>query len=858
MRWSTKRPAGERPGKLAKARVKSAGLASGRRSQNKKRQNHLQTPQLAAALDHLSQGFAMFGADQKLVACNKPYADIYRLPPELTKPGTPLRAIVEHRARQGIYSGNDPQTYVEDVVALTASRRPSTDEYPLPDGRIIFVSQRPLPDGGWLSTHEDVTERRRAERQSQEQIQAQNLQLDAAIDNMLHGLAMFDADQNLIICNREYAEIYRLPAVLTAPGTSLRAILEHRVAGGIHSDRDPRNLVDRVMSTARRGQSATAEYTLPDGRTIFVSHRPMSDGGWVSTHEDITQRKLAELELTQTKKLIETVIEHVPVAILVREPKTFRYVLINRAAEQFLGSSKDNVLGKTAYDIFPKARADLIAGHDALAMKDANVPLFITDHPIQIPGLSDRIVTTKKLTVRGEDDEPICLIAVIEDVTEKRSTEEQIAFLAHHDALTGLPNRTQFSKRLEDALDWVGRGQQLAVLFLDLDHFKTVNDTLGHFIGDELLKAVADRLRDCIRDVDMIGRLGGDEFAIVQTGISGPDDISALAMRIREAVTESYDLGGIQAVADLSIGIALAPDDAQDAAELMKRADMALYRAKSEGRSRYRFFEPAMDAEMKARRTLDTELREALANDEFTLFYQPVVNVDSDTIVGVEALLRWCHPKSGLIEPSEFIPIAEESGLIIPIGEWVIRQACMDAAPWPSHTSVAINLSPVQFRSPLLAMTVINAMALSGMPANRLELEITEDVLFKDNSENLALLEQLRGLGIRIVMDDFGKGYSSLNYLRRFPFDKVKIDRSFIDDLAASNGESRAIVQAVVRLATALKVSTTAEGVETQEQLDFVRAAGCAQYQGYLFSEPKPAKEIARLFRTHANKTHAA
>ena len=800
----------------------------------------------------------MFGADQKLVACNRPYADIYRLPPELTKPGTPLRAIVEHRARQGIYSGDDPQAYVEDVVALTGGGRPSTDEYLLPDERIIFVSHRPLPDGGWLSTHEDVTERRHAERQSQEQIRNQNLQLDAAISNMSHGLAMFDADQKLIICNRQYAELYRLPSSLAQPGTPLMAILEHRAAGGVHAESSPQALFDRVVGAGRRGTPSRVEYTLPDGRTIFVSHQPMANGGWVSTHEDITQRKHDEQELNQTKKLVETVIEHVPVAILVREPKTFRYVLINRAAEQFVGRSKDKVLGKTAYDIFPRARAELIAGHDALAMSDANVPLLITDHPIQIPGASDRIVTTKKLTVRGEDDEPICLIAVIEDVTEKRSAEEQIAFLAHHDALTGLPNRTQFSKRLEDALDWVGRGQQLAVLFLDLDHFKTVNDTLGHFIGDELLKAVADRLRECIRDVDMIGRLGGDEFAIVQTGISGPDDISALAMRIREAVTEPYDLGGIQAVADLSIGIALAPDDAQDAAELMKRADMALYQAKSEGRGRYRFFEPAMDAEMKARRKLDTELREALANDEFTLFYQPVVSVDSGTIVGVEALLRWRHPKSGLIEPAEFIPIAEESGLIIPIGEWVIRQACMDAAPWPSHISVAINLSPIQFRSPLLPMSVINSMALSGIPASRLELEITEDVLFKDNSENLALLQQLRGLGIRIVMDDFGKGYSSLNYLRRFPFDKVKIDRSFINDVSTDRDGSCAIVRAVVGLATALKVSTTAEGVETQEQLDFVRAAGCAQYQGYLFSEPKPAKEIVQLFRAHTKKTHAA
>jgi len=815
-------------------------------------------PKLVAALDNLSQGLAIFGADQKLIICNKPYAQIYRLPPELAVPGTPIRAIIENRVGQGIYTGHDPKADVERIVTLVASGTASMEEYELPDGRVIFVSHRPMPEGGWLSTHEDITSRREAERRSQQKIQQQNLHLDAAMANMSQGLAMFDRDQKLIICNQRYAELYHLPLELTQPGTSLRDILEYRVAGGIHADRDPQALIDRVTGVASRDQLSSAEYTLPDGRVIFVSHRPMPGGGWLSTHEDITKRKVAEQELTQTKKLVDTVIENVPVAILVRDPQTFRYVLINRAAERFVGSSRDKVLGKTAYDIFPKQRADLIAGHDELALKDPNVPLLITEHPIQIPGSADRIVTTKKLTVHGENEEPLCLIAVIEDVTEKRAAEEQIAFLAHHDALTGLPNRAQFGRQLEEALQWVGRGARLAVLFLDLDHFKTVNDTLGHFVGDELLRTVAERLRHCIRDVDQIGRLGGDEFAIVQTAIGHPDDASKLAMRIQDAIKAPYDLSGLQTVVDVSIGIALAPGDATDATELMKRADMALYQAKSEGRSRYRFFEPAMDAAMKARRKLDTELRAAVTNQEFELFYQPVVDVGSNAIVGMEALLRWRHPTAGLVAPAEFVSIAEESGLIIPIGEWVVRQACAEAARWPEHVRIAVNLSPVQFRSPALVPTMINALAMAGISPDRLELEITEDVLLRHNAENLTTLEQLRGIGVRIVMDDFGTGYSSLNYLRRFPFDKVKIDRSFIEDLAANREEAHAIVQAVVSLATALKVSTTAEGVETPEQLDVVRAAGCTEYQGYLFSKPVPAKEIARLFRSRARRVSAA
>jgi diguanylate cyclase (GGDEF)-like protein len=396
------------------------------------------------------------------------------------------------------------------------------------------------------------------------------------------------------------------------------------------------------------------------------------------------------------------------------------------------------------------------------------------------------------------------------------------------------------------------------VLFLDLDHFKTVNDTLGHLMGDELLKMVADRLRECIRSVDLIGRLGGDEFAIVQTAIAHPTEVAALAMRIQEAVKTPYDFSGIQAVVDVSIGIALAPGDAADVDELMKRADMALYQAKSEGRRRHRFFVPAMDAAMRARRKLDTELRSALANNEFALHYQPVVDLASGGIVAMEGLLRWDHPLSGTIPPAEFVPIAEESGLIIPIGEWVIRQACADAARWPSHINLALNLSPVQLRSPNLGPIVVNALTASGMGARRLEFEITEDVLLRHNTENLAILGQLRDLGVRIVMDDFGTGYSSLNYLRRFPFDKLKIDRSFIADLAAGNDESRAIVQAVVSLATALKVPTTAEGVETQDQLEFVRAAGCTEYQGYLFSAPRPACEIERLFEPRARDITSA
>ena len=438
-------------------------------------------------------------------------------------------------------------------------------------------------------------------------------------------------------------------------------------------------------------------------------------------------------------------------------------------------------------------------------------------------------------------------IATHEDITDRQRAEERIVHMARHDALTDLPNRVTLRERLDHELKRVKRGESLAVLCLDLDHFKSVNDTLGHPIGDELLKVVAERLRRCTREPDTIARLGGDEFAIIMTGMEDPANAVALAKRIRESITKPYHLDGHQILADISIGISLAPGDATEADQLLKNADMALYGAKADGRGVYRFFEPEMDARMKARRELDMDLRNALVNAQFELYYQPLVNLQDNEIVAFEALLRWNHPARGLISPAEFIPVAEETGLIIPLGEWVLRRACEETANWPADVKVAVNLSPAQLKSRNLSEVVVSALANSGMPAHRLQLEITETVLMHNTFNTLATLHQLRALGVQIAMDDFGTGYSSLSYLRSFPFDKIKIDRSFIEDL--SNGaEPLAIVNAVAGLAKSLNMISTAEGVETQQQLDQLQAVGCTEMQGYLFSHARPAADIVRLF----------
>jgi diguanylate cyclase (GGDEF)-like protein/PAS domain S-box-containing protein len=436
-------------------------------------------------------------------------------------------------------------------------------------------------------------------------------------------------------------------------------------------------------------------------------------------------------------------------------------------------------------------------------------------------------------------------LMTMEDVTDRKAAAAQIAHMAHHDALTGLPNRVRFLDKLGEAIAHSRRGGSHAVLYLDLDHFKAVNDTLGHPIGDGLLRQVAQRLRDQIRDTETVARLGGDEFALV-LAIEQPSDASGLADRLIHAICQPYDIEGHKVTIGTSVGIALVPDDGEDADTLMKNADMALYSAKADGRGRCHFFEPRMDAQMRERRLLELDLRHALVEGEFQVYYQPLMNLKTEMVTGFEALLRWHHPERGLVSPAQFIPLAEEIGVIVPLGNWVLRQACADAAGWPGALKVAVNVSVVQFGSHTLVEDVAAALEASGLPASRLELEITETVMLADTDAILVILHQLRDLGVGIAMDDFGTGYSSLSYLRRFPFSKVKIDRSFIEGLG-SGGECDAIVTAVTDLCETLGMTTLAEGVETEVQLAQLRAGNCGEAQGYLFSPPRPASEVAAM-----------
>jgi diguanylate cyclase (GGDEF)-like protein len=516
-----------------------------------------------------------------------------------------------------------------------------------------------------------------------------------------------------------------------------------------------------------------------------------------------------------------------------------KVAIINRQAIRLLGLPEDFLHGQRAFDeVLSWLWEHGDFGVDG-EMLEPRVRDFIKAGGLIDIGTYER--TRPNGTVLEVHSVPLPgggMVRTFTDITVRRHSEARIAHMASHDELTGLANRVLLYERIEQAIARSQRsGEGFAVLLLDLDRFKDVNDTLGHPAGDALLQITAQRLCQAVRETDTVARLGGDEFAVIQTGLQTGADAERLCRRIFDVISEPYEISGHVVDIRTSIGIAIAPADGIDGEGLLKKADIALYAVKSAGRSGWRFFEAAMETSAQARRALEYDLRKALSGDEFEVLYQPMVDLASNEVCGLEALLRWHHPHRGTISPAQFIPVAEEVGLISDIGEWVLRTACTAAVAWPDAVKIAVNLSPAQFRDRRLVEVVNNALASSGLSPQRLELEITESVILHESEANLAALQQLRALGAGIALDDFGTGYSSLSYLRAFPFTKIKIDSSFVQD-AGDKPDCAAIVRAVADLGRSLNVPTIAEGVETRAQLEFVRAAGCQQAQGFLFSRP--------------------
>jgi diguanylate cyclase (GGDEF)-like protein/PAS domain S-box-containing protein len=561
----------------------------------------------------------------------------------------------------------------------------------------------------------------REHRHSKQLIAVEKQRLDTAISHMSQGLLLFDSSERLIICNRRYIEMYGLSRDVVKPGCTLRELLRYRQAtGSFHGDVE--RYCDDILHNHAR--SATAIVEAADGRLIQVKNEPVPEGGWLATHEDVTERVRAE---------------------------------------------------------------------------------------------------------------------------------ERIVHLAHFDVLTDLPNRVSFREHVENRLSKsLSETDRFAILYIDIDEFKSINDSLGHHVGDELLRCIASRLSDNVGPGDLVARLGGDEFAIVTAGFGEQAELAALVENLHCAIRAPVNCCGHEVTTDASIGIAVAPIDGATLEQLVKNADLAMYDAKLSGRRTFRFFAPEMGSRMQARRALELDLRQAIAAGDFEVYYQPLVDLESDAVTGCEALLRWNHRERGFVSPAEFIPLAEETGLITELGDWVLEKACSDAVSWPDHVILAVNVSPVQFKSKALALKVAGALAQSGLSAHRLELEITEAVLIRDDEEALTTLRQIRDLGVRISLDDFGTGYSSLSYLQRFPFDKIKIDRSFVSDVCEAGGSSP-IVRALVAMALARSMSTTAEGVETEAQRTMLRELGCTQMQGFLFSPAVPIKRLKELFDREAS-----
>ena len=683
----------------------------------------------------------------------------------------------------------------------------------------------------------------RQSRDAQQRLEAERGRLDTALNNMIQGLVTFDASARLVTFNRRYVDMYNLSTEIVKPGCHFRDLMQHRKDNGSF-DGDVDAFCSLVLENVARGQVTHSVMQCRDGRAFLAVSRPLADGGWVATMEDITERRNLEQERDRNYAFLSQIIDHIPSQITVKDVHDRRYLLVNRVAEAQFGISRELIIGKTAAEIFPPAAAETIAADEVKTLQSPD-GLFKDEHVWETQGMGPRYLTSKRLSIRNSAGQARYIINVVDDVTERRLANEKIAHLAHYDALTDLPNRVLFRDQIERALRKAAEGEQFALLYIDIDEFKGINDSLGHHVGDELLKAVAACLKDCTKPGDLIARLGGDEFAVIQTAINGRRDVEEFVARIYEAIRHPYQCLGHQLSTDASIGIALAPEDGTELDQLIKHADLAMYAAKAEGRRTHRFFEPAMDARAKARLTMEQDLRQALSEGRFEIHYQPLLDVRSGEVTGCEALLRWRHPERGMISPAEFIPVAEDTGLINEIGDWVMQTACAEAARWPSRVRIAVNVSPIQLKSPTLALRITGALAASGLAPDRLEIEITEAVLIHDDESALAILHQLRTIGVRIALDDFGTGFSSLSYLKRFPFDKIKIDRCFISDIEVDG--SAAIVQAVVNIAAARNMTTTAEGVETEQQREMLRQLGCTQMQGYLFSAPKPAAEARRL-----------
>jgi len=788
------------------------------------RYNTDQAGRLSMVFNNIPQGILMFDAAKRLVVCNDYYLQMYNLSADVVKPGATLLEIFRHRVERGHLKGN-AEEYCADTLVRFAKHEVVRRVVETDDGREIAITDYPIADGGWVATHEDRTELRRRDESFRLLFESNPMAMWLSDRETLKFVAVNDAALETYGYTRE--QFLSMNLIDTRAQDPVEAEAAIRALPDVQND--------QKILLHRRADGTTFP--------VAICSRIMNYEGRkvrLAAIHDVSAQKLAENERHRMQKFLDTVFENVPMPIAVKTVSDGRFMLLNKACGELHGYNRDETIGKTVFDIFSHELASRIAAQDLECLTNEN-HTSVRDHAISTDK-GDRLITTKKVAILGDDGAPEYILTLIDDVTEKRRTEQRIAHMAHSDPLTDLPNRAAFSERLSVTLKQAeAEHGNFAILCMDLDGFKSINDIYGHAVGDALLCQIADRLRNVAEDC-FIARLGGDEFTIIATNRT-KENLEHLAARLRAALMQDFDVGEHRLPQTSSVGVAIYPADGADAKTLLNNADAALYRAKAEGGGSVAFYKTEMTTRLRERAALQADLKSAIQNNELRLHYQPQLKITGE-MKGFEALARWHCPKRGMVPPSEFIPLAEESSLILLLGEWVLREACREAASWERPLNIAINVSPVQFRHGDLPRLVHSILLETGLAPNRLELEITEGVLIDDFSRAVSILRRLKSLGVRIALDDFGKGYSSLSYLRAFPFDKIKIDRSFITDLGI-NQQSIAIVHAVIGLGRSLNIPILAEGVETKAQHDILLKEGCDEVQGYLTGRPLAIADYA-------------
>nr|WP_041756146.1 EAL domain-containing protein [Bradyrhizobium sp. ORS 278] len=783
---------------------------------------------ISSALNNLSQGLMMTDASGHVVFYNRRFLEIYGMNRGDISPGCTGRDLVELRRQRGLL-----KLSVDDYARQ--AREPEGSLTELPDGRAVRAKIFRLPTGGSIGIHEECTEQRRLERE----LASTKQFLESVVDQVPVCVAAKNIDDGrYIFANRAFEQFAKMP----------RDRIIGKRPSDLFGDETAADIAaaDRAAMLAP-GTTHRSELVVKrgDDKRILEAHRVVARNDkneaqfLIALFDDATERRSLSLELEKTKKFLELVVDNIPVSLIVESARDGRYLLANRSAEVILNRKREDATGLTAADIFNPREARLIIARDEAAIRKRS--LMTEEHPISTKdGL--RLFLTRRVTVMGDADEPQYLIKTYEDVTDRRQTESRMAHMAYHDGLTDLPNRAAFLQALSQMIEACrDTDEEFAVLNVDLKGLKDVNDVFGHAIGDKLLVEVARRVHAVSRG-GVVSRLSGDEFGLIIDG-KQPEAARALAEQLAEAIAVEFQIEGKSIRTALTTGISVFPHNGSDPASLLANAGAALFRAKAKARGSITFYEPEMDQQIRDRRVLHQELSVAIKHGELSLYFQPQANsgrtVDASEITGFEALARWQHPVRGFVPPSDFIPLAEESGLIVEMGEWILREACREAASWPKPLQVAVNLSPAQFVHGDLVALVHSILLETGLSPGRLELEITEGVLIEDFDRGVALLRRLKALGVRVSMDDFGSGYSSLSYLQAFPFDKIKIDRAFVMNLGR-NPQSAAIIRAVIGLGHGMNMSIVAEGVETPEQLGFLAEQGCDSVQGYLLGKPLP------------------